>query len=150
MTNESHAFLAGAVASSMRDLKVSKLATGELPPVLFRWFHIHDPNNDECVVVLMEDADDGGYPTIAAKENCIWGDKKSATNALIRTMNLGGSKVQDNSETFFCALADGWVNAQLLDAEVMRIELERGAAALKEDFNFAKWANAHGFGVVTD
>jgi hypothetical protein len=145
MMNESEAFLAGAVASSFGDLKVSKLATGALPPVLFRWFHIHDPNKDECVVVLMEDAEDGGHPTIGAKEDCVFGDKKSATRALIRTLNLGGSKEQDNSETFFCALADGWVNSQLLDAEMMRIELERGAAALKDDFNFAKWASEHGF-----
>ena len=145
MMNESEAFLAGAIASSIGDLKVSKLATGELPPVLFRWFHIHDPNKDECVVVLIEDAEDGGYPIIAAKENCIGGDKKSATNALIKTMNLGGSEDKDTLEAFFCALENGWVNSQLLDADVMRSELERGAAALKADFNFAKWANAHGF-----
>ena len=146
MMNESEAFLAGAVASSIGDLKVSKLATGELPPVLFRWFHIHDPNKDECVVVLMEDAEDGGYPTIAAKENCIGGGKKSATKALIKTMNLGGSEDKDTLEAFFCALENGWVNSKILDANILRSELERGAASLNSDFNFTKWANAHGFG----
>ena len=53
MNDKSDDFLAGAVAASLKKLKVSKLATGEMPPVLFEWFHIYDIENNECFVVLM-------------------------------------------------------------------------------------------------
>ena len=142
MNKKSEDFIAGAVASFSKRIQVSKLATGELPPVLFHWFHIRDTENDECFVVLM--GDEETETAIASKECCAVGDKKSVTMALIKTMRLGGR--DDDFEAFFCALEPGWVNSKFIDASVLRASLEKGAANLEPTFDFDEWAIGHGFG----
>jgi hypothetical protein len=126
-------YVAGALAATVGDLEVKRVAGGNIESTVYQWYRVYDPGSDQCRAVLATDYGENPFC-----EPCDPDDKTEFTKALIKTLRFGGSK--DDPSSWTCILEDGWVDQEEIDLEVLRPILEKGAAELSADFDFDVWA----------
>jgi hypothetical protein len=48
-------YVAGALAATVGDLEVKRVAGGNIESTVYQWFRVYDPSSDECRAVLATD-----------------------------------------------------------------------------------------------
>jgi hypothetical protein len=134
-TLENEAYVAGALAAATGNILVELVARSNTESTA--WYRVYDPARDQCHVVV---TDEIGYgePEIFFCEACSPHDKMDFTQAFLRTLRFG--EPESSPSAWLCILADGWVDQEWIDLELLRAILEKGAAELQSDFKFDIWA----------
>jgi hypothetical protein len=130
---DSHDYVAGALAATVGDLEVKRVAGGNIESTVYEWYRVYDPGSDQCRAVLATDC--GQNPFC---EPCDPDNKTEFTKAFIKTLRFGGS--EDDPSSWACILEDGWVDQEEIDLQVLRPILEKGAAEFRIHFDFDVWA----------
>jgi hypothetical protein len=129
---DSQDYVAGALAATVGDLEVKRVAGGNIESTVYQWFRVYDPSSDECRAILATDYGENPFC-----EPCDPDDKTELTKAFIKTLRFGGS--EDDPSSWTCILEDGWVDQEWIDLQVLRPILEKGAAELGTNFDFDVW-----------
>jgi hypothetical protein len=138
-------FVAGAIAAVRTPFEVDSIVSGSMESVVFEWYRIYDEQTGDCVIVLVEQ--DGSITSI---DPCSADDQEDFTGSLLKSLNFRADTEEVDSVSWFCILADGWVNARWVNESMLRTTLEAGAAQLNTEFNFDEWALKAGFSRISE
>lgn len=127
-------FLAGVVASSAMDLKVSLLASGQLEATSYAWYLVDRDHEEERVMLLVDTDPDSRLTTVTHREDVTDCDKAETTK---KFLSLWDMKPTD----WAVILSDGQVNFTLLDQELMTSTVAEGCKELSRTFDAKQWAS---------
>lgn len=128
---DSQDFVAGALAALSGDIEIKQVAGCNAS--LTAWYRVCETYSEECRVVVAT-----GCGEQVFCEPCDPDDRAEFTKAFIKTLRFGESEAEPYFWT--SALADGWVDPEWIDLQVLRPILEKGAAELGTTFDFDVWA----------
>lgn len=130
-------FLAGAVASSESDLKVTILASGQLEATSYAWYLVDRDYGEERVMLLVDTDPDTRLTTVTHREDVTDCDKAEMTE---KFLSLWDMKPAD----WAVILSDGQVNFAFLDQELMTSTVAEGFKELGHAFDARQWASKVG------
>ena len=127
-------FLAGVIATSETDLKVSLLASGQLEATSYAWYLVDRDYGEERVMFLVDADPDSRLTTVTHREDATDCDKAEMTK---KFLSLWDMKPTD----WAVILSDGQVNFTLLDQELMAATVAEGFKELGHAFDAKQWAS---------
>ena len=127
-------FLAGAVASSESDLRVTLLASGQLEATSYAWYLLDRDCGEERIVVLVDKDPGMGLTTVTHREDVTDCDKAELTK---KFLSLWDIKPID----WAVILSEGKVNFSLLDRDLMAATVAEGFKELGHAFDAKQWAS---------
>ncbi len=125
-------FLAGAVAASEMDLKVSLLASGQLEATSYAWYLVDREYGEERVMLLVDTDPDSRLTTVTHREDVTDCDAAELTK---KFLSLWDMKPTDWAVIF----SEGQVNFTLLDQELMTSTVAEGFKELGQPFDAEAW-----------
>lgn len=125
-------FLAGVIATSETDLKVSLLASGQLGATSYAWYLVDRDYGEERVMLLVDTDPDSRLTTVTHREDVTDCDKAETTK---KFLSLWDMKPTD----WAVILSDGRVNFALLDQELMTAAVAEGCKELSQPFDAKAW-----------
>ena len=125
-------FLAGVIAASEMDLKVSLLASGQLEATSYAWYLVDRDYGEERVMLLVDTDPDSRLTTVTHREDVTDCDKGETTK---KFLSLWDMKPTD----WAVILSDGQVNFTLLDQDLMVSTIAEGFKELGQPFDTEKW-----------
>lgn len=125
-------FLAGAIAASKMDLKVSLLAIGQLESTSYAWYLVDRDYGEELVMLLVDTDPDSRLTTVTHREDVTDCDKAETTK---KFLSLWDMKPTD----WAVLLSDGQVNFTLLDEGLMTSTVAEGSNELGKPFDAKTW-----------
>ena len=131
-------FLAGAIAASEMDLKVSLLASGQLESTSYAWYLVDRDYGEERVMLLVDTDPDSRLTTVTHREDVTDCDKAETTK---KFLSLWDMKPAD----WAVILSDGQVNFALLDQELMTAAVAEGCRELDHAFDARQWTSKVGY-----
>ncbi len=134
MSELSHDFLAGAVASSTMDLKVSLLASGQMEATSYNWYLVDRDYGEERVMLLADQDPETRLPTVTHREDVTDCDAAELTK---KFLSLWDMKPMD----WAIILREGQVNFSLLDQDLIVSTVGEGFKELALSFDAEKWMN---------
>jgi hypothetical protein len=135
MTDE---FLAGVVAASEMDLRVSPLASGQLEATSYAWYLVDRDYGEERVMLLVDTDPDSRLTTVSHRQDVTDLNKTELTK---KFLTLWDMKPTD----WAVILSEGQVNFTLLDQELMTSTVAEGCKELSQSFVAEKWASKVGY-----
>lgn len=135
MTDE---FLAGVIAASEMDLKVSLLASGQLESTSYAWYLVDRDCGEERVMLLVDTDPDSRLTTVTHREEVTGCDKAETTR---KFLSLWDMKPVD----WAVILSDGQVNFTLLDQELMTAAVAEGCRERSQTFDAKQWTSKVGY-----
>ncbi len=132
MSQLSDEFLAGAIAPSTMDLKVSLLASGQMEATSYVWYLVDRDYGEERVMLLADQDPETRLPIVTHREDVTDCDKAETTK---KFLSLWVMKPTD----WAVILSDGQVNFTLLDQELMSAAVAEGCKELSQSFDVEKW-----------
>lgn len=127
-------FLAGAIAASEMDLKVTLLASGQLESTSYAWYLVDRDYGEERVMLLVDTDPDSRLTTVTHREDVTDCDKAETTK---KFLSLWDMKPTD----WAVILSDGQVNFTLLDRELMSSTVAEGCKELSRPFDAKTWTH---------
>ncbi len=131
-------FLAGVIAGSEMDLKVSLLASGQMEATSYAWYLVDRDHGEERVMLLVDTDPDSRQTTVTHREDVTDCDKAEMTK---KFLSLWDMKPTD----WAVILSDGQVNFTLLDQELMSSTVAEGCKELGRTFDAKQWASKVGY-----
>jgi hypothetical protein len=125
-------FLAGVIAASEMDLKVSLLASGQLEATSYAWYLVDRDYGEERVMLLVDTDPDSRLTTVTHREDVTGCDKAETTR---KFLSLWDMKPTD----WAVFLSDGQVNFALLDQELVISTVAEGCNELSQPFEPRAW-----------
>jgi hypothetical protein len=125
-------FLAGAVAASEMDLKVSLLASGQLEATSYAWYLVDREYGEERVMLLVDTDPDSRLTTVTHREDVTDCDAAELTK---KFLSLWDMKPTD----WAVILSDGQVNFSLLDRGLMTETVAESFKELGQPFDAKAW-----------
>ena len=125
-------FLAGVIAASEMDLKVSLLASGQLEATSYAWYLVDRDYGEERVMLLVDTDPDSRLTTVTHREDVTGCDKVETTK---KFLSLWDMKPTD----WAVILPDGQVNFTLLDQELITSVVGEGFKELGQTFDAEAW-----------
>jgi hypothetical protein len=131
-------FLAGAIARSLMDLKVSLLASGQMEATSYDWYLVDRDYGEERVMLLADQDPETRLPTVTHREDVTDCDAAELTK---KFLSLWDMKPMD----WAIILREGQVNFSLLDRDIMAATVAEGFKELGHAFNAKQWASKVGY-----
>jgi hypothetical protein len=131
-------FLAGVIATSEMDLKVSLLASGEWEATSYAWYLVDLHNGEERIMLLVDTDPDTLLTTLTHREDVTDHDKTETTKKFLSLWDL-------NPSDWAVILSEGRVNFTLLDQELIVSTVANGQKELSEPFEAKTWVKDVGF-----
>ena len=125
-------FLAGAVACSEMDLKVSLFAAGQIEATSYAWYLVDRDYGEERVMLLLDTDPDSRLTIVTHREDVTDCDKVETTKEFL---SLWDMKPTD----WAVILSDGQVNFTLLDRDLMAATVAEGFKELSQSFDAKAW-----------
>jgi hypothetical protein len=125
-------FLAGAIASSEMDLKVSLLASGQLEATSYAWYLVDRDYGEERVMLLVDNDPDLGLISVTHREDVTDCNKAEMTKKFLSLWDM-------KSTDWAVILSDGQVNFTLLDRDLMAATVAEGFKELGQPFGAEAW-----------
>ena len=125
-------FLAGVIAASEMDLKVSLLASGQLEATSYAWYLVDRDYGEERVMLLVDTDPDSRLTTVTHREDVTGCDKVETTK---KFLSLWDMKPTD----WAVILSEGQVNFTLLDQELMTSTVAEGCKEHSQPFDSKAW-----------
>lgn len=129
MTDE---FLAGVIAASEMDLKVSLLASGRLEATSYAWYLVDRDSGEERVMLLVDTDPDSRLTTVTHRQDVTDYDKVEITK---KFLSLWDMKPAD----WAVILSKGQVNFSLLDQDMIVSTIAEGFKELGQPFDAEAW-----------
>jgi hypothetical protein len=139
MTDE---FLAGAIAPSAMDLKVSLLASGQMEATSYAWYLVDRDYGEERVMLLADQDPDTRLTSLTHREDVTDCDGDELTN---KFLSLWDMKPID----WAVILREGQVNFSLLDRDLMTSTIAAGFKELGQPFDPDAWVRNVSFNANT-
>lgn len=127
-------FLAGVIAASEMDLKVSLLASGQLEATSYAWYLVDRDYGAERVVLLVDTDPDSRLTTVTHRKDVTGCDKAEMTKEFL---SLWDMKPTD----WAAILYEGQVNFSLLDRDLMAAAVAEGLKELGRAFDAKQWTS---------
>ncbi len=131
-------FLAGVVAASEMDLKVSLLAAGQLEATSYASYLVDRSHGEERIMLLADEDPNSGLTTITHREDVTNLEKDELTK---KFLSLWDMKPID----WAVILSEGQVNFTLLDQDIMTSAVAEGCKELGHAFDAKQWATKVGY-----
>lgn len=125
-------FLAGVIANSEMDLKVSLLASGQWEATRYAWYLVDRDNGEERIILLVDTDPDTLLTTLTHREDVTDYDKTETTK---KFLSLSDMKPTD----WAVILSEGQVNFTLLDQELIVSTVAYGYKELSQPFDAKTW-----------
>ena len=125
-------FLAGVIAASEMDLKVSLLSSGQLEATSYAWYLVDRDYGEDRVMLLVDTDPDSRLTTVTHREDVTDLNKTELTK---KFLTLWDMKPTD----WAVILSDGQVNFTLLDQELMTSTVAEGCKELSQPFDAKAW-----------
>ena len=125
-------FLAGVIAASEMDLKVSLLASGQLEATSYAWYLVDRDYGEERVMLLVDTDPDSRLTTVTHREDVTDCDKVETTKKFLYLWDM---KPTD----WAVILSEGQVSFTLLDQELMTSTVAEGCKELSQSFDAKAW-----------
>jgi len=132
MSQLSDEFLAGAIAPSTMDLKVSLLASGQMEATSYAWYLVDRDYGEERVMLLADQDPETRLPTVTHREDVTDCDTAELTKKFLALWDM---KPMD----WAIILREGQVNLSLLDRDIMSATVAEGFKELGQPFDAKKW-----------
>ena len=131
-------FLAGVIAASEMDLKVSLLASGQLESTSYAWYLVDRDYGEERVMLLVDTDPDSRLTTVTHREDVTDCDKVETTK---KFLSLWDMKPTD----WAMILSEGKVNFTLLDRDLVVATVAEGFKELGHAFDAKQWTSNVGY-----
>ena len=131
-------FLAGVIAASEMDLKVSLLASGQLEATSYAWYLVDRDYGEERVMLLADQDPDTRLISVTHRDDVTDCDAAELTK---KFLSLWDMKPMD----WAIILGEGQVNFSLLDRDIMASTVGEGCKELSQSFVAEKWASKVGY-----
>jgi hypothetical protein len=125
-------FLAGAIAPSAMDLKVSLLASGQMEATSYAWYLVDRDYGEERVMLLVDQDPQTRLTTVTHREDVTDCDAAELTK---KFLSLWDTKPMD----WAIILREGQVNFSLLDQDLIVSTIAEGFKELGQPFDAEKW-----------
>ena len=125
-------FLAGVIAASEMDLKVSLLASGQLESTSYAWYLVDRDYGEERVMLLADTDPDSRLTIVTHREDVTGCDKTETTK---KFLSLWDMKPADWAVIF----SEGQVNFSFLDRDLMAATVGEGFKELGQTFDAEAW-----------
>jgi hypothetical protein len=125
-------FLAGAIARSLMDLKVSLLASGQMEATSYDWYLVDRDYGEERVMLLADQDPDTRLILVTHRQDVTDCDKVETTK---KFLSLWDMKPMD----WAIILREGQINFSLLDRDIMAATVAEGFKELGQPFDGEKW-----------
>ena len=129
-------FLAGVIAASEMDLKVSLLASGQYEATSYAWYLVDRDNGEERIMCLVDP--DTLLTTLTHSEDVTDHDKTETTKKFLSLWDMDPSN-------WAVILSEGRVNFTLLDQELIVSTVAYGHKELSAPFEAKTWVKDVGF-----
>jgi hypothetical protein len=133
MSQLSDEFLAGAIAPSTMDLKVSLLASGQMEATSYAWYLVDRDYGEERVMLLADQDPDTRLISVTHRQDVTDCDKVETTK---KFLSLWDMKPMD----WAIILREGQINFSLLDRDLLIETIAKGFKELGRPFDAEKWA----------
>jgi hypothetical protein len=131
-------FLAGVIAASEMDLKVSLLSSGQLEATSYAWYLVDRDYGEDRVMLLVDTDPDSRLTTVTHREDVTDLNKTELTK---KFLSLWDMKLTD----WAVILYGGQVNFTLLDQDIMTSAVAEGCNELGHAFDAKQWAIKVGY-----
>jgi hypothetical protein len=131
-------FLAGVIAASEMDLKVSLLASGQMEATSYAWYLVDRDYGEERVMLLADQDPETRLPTVTHREDVTDCDTAELTK---KFLSLWDMKPMD----WAIILREGQVNFSLLDRDLLIETIAKGFKELAQPFDAEKWTQTVSF-----
>jgi hypothetical protein len=125
-------FLAGVIAASEMDLKVSLLSSGQLEATSYAWYLVDRDYGEDRVMLLVDTDPDSRLTTVTHREDVTDLNKTELTK---KFLTLWDMKPTD----WAVILSEGQVNFSFLDRDLMAATVGEGFKELGQPFEPRAW-----------
>lgn len=125
-------FLAGAIAPSAMDLKVSLLASGQMEATSYAWYLVDRDYGEERVMLLADQDPETRLPTVTHREDVTDCDAAELTKKFLALWDMKPSD-------WAIILREGQINFSLLDRDLMAATVGEGFKELGQPFDAEDW-----------
>jgi hypothetical protein len=138
MSQFSDDFLAGVIAPSTMDLKVSLLASGQMEATSYAWYLVDRDYGEERAMLLADQDPDTRLPTVTHREDVTDCDAAELTKKFLSLWDI-------TPMDWAIILREGQVNFSLLDRDLLTEKITKGFKELGHAFNAKQWASKVGY-----
>ena len=125
-------FLAGVIAASEMDLKVSLLASGQLEATSYAWYLVDRDYGEERVMLLADQDPETSLPTVTHREDVTDCGAAELTKKFLSLWDM-------SPMNWAIILGEGQVNFSLLDRGLMTETVAEGFKELGQPFDAEAW-----------
>ena len=125
-------FLAGAIAPSAMDLKVSLLASGQMEATSYAWYLVDRDYGEERVMLLADQDPETRLPAVTHREDVTDCNAAEMTKKFLALWDMKPSD-------WAIILREGQINFSLLDRDLMAATVGEGFKELGQPFDAEDW-----------